>query len=58
LCDRLAEAFGPRLDVSFATNAALIAGMRVTVGSVIYDSSVHGRLTALEARFLPGMTHG
>jgi F-type H+-transporting ATPase subunit delta len=47
----LAETYGPGLNVSFAENAALIGGMRVTVGSDVYDGSVRGRLSTLEERF-------
>jgi F-type H+-transporting ATPase subunit delta len=47
----LAEAYGPGLNVSFAHKPALIGGIRVTVGSDVYDGSVQGRLTRLEGRF-------
>jgi F-type H+-transporting ATPase subunit delta len=47
----LAETYGPGLNVSFAHNAALIGGIRVTVGSDVYDGSVRGRLNTLERRF-------
>jgi F-type H+-transporting ATPase subunit delta len=49
--DRLEQAYGPALNLSFSQNPALIGGMRVTVGSDVYDGSVQGRLAALEARF-------
>jgi F-type H+-transporting ATPase subunit delta len=41
--------YGSRLDTSFAQNPALIGGIRITVGSDVYDDSVRGRLAALEA---------
>jgi F-type H+-transporting ATPase subunit delta len=46
----LARAYGPRLEASFETNPALIAGMRIKVGSDVYDGSVRARLATLEAR--------
>lgn len=47
---RLASAYGSGLDIAFAQDAALIAGMRITVGSDVYDGSVRARLAVLEAR--------
>ena len=35
---------------TFAENPALIGGMRIKVGSDVYDDSVRARLAALEAR--------
>jgi F0F1-type ATP synthase delta subunit len=35
----------------FTVEPALIGGMRVTIGSDVYDGSVRGRLEALAARF-------
>jgi F-type H+-transporting ATPase subunit delta len=46
----LASRYGPGLETSFEHNPALIGGMRVTVGSDVYDGSVRGRLAALQAR--------
>jgi F-type H+-transporting ATPase subunit delta len=46
----LARAYGPRLDVSFEENPALIGGVRIKVASDVYDGSVRTRLAALEAR--------
>ncbi|MFN3409417.1 MAG: F0F1 ATP synthase subunit delta [Limisphaerales bacterium] len=43
----LAARRGPGLDVRFAVNPGLIAGLKVRVGSDIYDGSVAGRLAAL-----------
>jgi F-type H+-transporting ATPase subunit delta len=45
---QLTERHGDDLEVTFAINPALIGGMRVKVGSHIYDGSVRGRLDALE----------
>jgi F-type H+-transporting ATPase subunit delta len=47
----LARAYGPGLTTSFAENRALIGGMRIRVGSDVYDGSVQGRLAALEQSF-------
>jgi F-type H+-transporting ATPase subunit delta len=45
----LAQMRGGGLNLSFAVTPSLIGGMRVRVGSDIYDGSVAGRLAALEA---------
>ena len=47
----LAETYGKGLTVSFADNPALIAGMRIKVGSDVYDGTVDGRLNAIEQTF-------
>jgi F-type H+-transporting ATPase subunit delta len=47
----LERVYGPKLSISFADNPALIGGMRVKVGSDVYDSSVKARLAALERAF-------
>ena len=47
----LARVYGPGLSTSFAENPALIGGMRIRVGSDVYDGSVQGRLAALEQSF-------
>lgn len=44
----LARVYGRRLETSFIANPALIGGMRIQVGSDVYDGSVRGRLAALE----------
>jgi F-type H+-transporting ATPase subunit delta len=46
----LARAYGPGLATSFEHKPELIGGMRVRVGSDVYDGSVKARLAALEAR--------
>ena len=43
--------YGPGVSTSFADHPALIGGMRVKVGSDVYDGSVRGALLALEERF-------
>ena len=47
----LLQIYGPDLSVSFATNPALIGGMRIAAGSDVYDGSIRARLAALEASF-------
>jgi F-type H+-transporting ATPase subunit delta len=47
----LAQTYGPRLKTSFIENPSLIGGMRVKVGSDVYDGSVRAGLVALERRF-------
>lgn len=47
----LQRLYGPKLSISFGPNPALIGGMRIKVGSDVYDSSVTTRLAALERRF-------
>ena len=46
----LARIYGPGVETSFDQNPALIGGMRIKVGSDVYDDSVRARLAALEAR--------
>ena len=47
----VARVYGPGVSTSFADNPALIGGMRVKVGSDVYDGSVRAALLALEERF-------
>lgn len=47
----LRKRFGSRLSVEFRTNPDLIAGIRVRVGSDVWDGSVRARLEALETQF-------
>jgi F-type H+-transporting ATPase subunit delta len=44
----LTQRYGPGLTTAFAQRPALIGGMRIQVGSDVYDGSVQGRLAALE----------
>lgn len=50
LSAELARRHGPGVRTTFALNPALVAGMRIKVGSEVYDGSVRARLAALEAR--------
>ena len=47
----LARLYGRGIVTSFTENPTLLGGVRITVGSDVYDGSIQGRLTALEARF-------
>jgi F-type H+-transporting ATPase subunit delta len=47
----LTQRYGQGLQFSFGTNPALIGGMRVQVGSDVFDGSVRARLTELEDNF-------
>ena len=48
---RLSQLHGAGLSFAFRVNPALVGGIRVRVGSDIYDGSVAGRLAALESSF-------
>jgi len=47
----LVRVYGAGLNISFAHNPALIGGMRIKVGSDVYDGSVQARLAALQESF-------
>ena len=47
----LARRYGPGLNVSFWVNPELIGGLRIKVGSDVYDGSVAARLAALDETF-------
>jgi F-type H+-transporting ATPase subunit delta len=47
----LGQRYGEGTAATFAEDPALIAGVRIRVGSDVYDGSVAGRLAELEARF-------
>jgi len=49
--NNLSRLYGPGLNLSFGQNPALIGGLRIQVGSDVYDGSVQGRLSALEGSF-------
>ncbi len=48
---RLKNIYGDGLDLSFAENPALIGGLRIQVGSDLYDGSVKMRLEKLQQSF-------
>jgi len=47
----LTRRYGPGLSISFAQNVGLIGGLRIKVGSDVYDGSVQARLNALSESF-------
>jgi len=47
----LRRIYGPGINASFAHNPELIGGMRIRVGSDVYDGTVRARLAALERGF-------
>jgi F-type H+-transporting ATPase subunit delta len=48
---QLTNLYGPQITTEFALNPALIGGMRIQVGSDVYDGSVRAGLAALERSF-------
>jgi F-type H+-transporting ATPase subunit delta len=47
----LQNVYGPRIRIVFAERPELIGGMRIKVGSDVYDGSVRAGLAALERNF-------
>jgi F-type H+-transporting ATPase subunit delta len=47
----LARTYGPGISASFVHNPELIGGIRIKVGSDVYDGSVRARLAELEKKF-------
>lgn len=47
----LAEKYGQDLTTEFKVLPELIGGLRVKIGSTVWDSSIRGRLNALETHF-------
>jgi F-type H+-transporting ATPase subunit delta len=47
----LARRYGPGLNFLFIQNPVLMGGLRIKVGSDVYDGSVQARLAALEESF-------
>jgi len=45
---RVKNLYGPGIDTQFAVNPALIGGMRIKVGSDVFDGSVQAQLELLE----------
>src|SRR5262249_42458703 len=44
----LRQRYGPRINIQFANLPSLIGGIRIKVGSDVYDGSVRSELAALE----------
>ena len=49
--ESLARRYGPGLTYQFGENPALIGGVRIRVGTDVYDGTVQGRLAELEKAF-------
>lgn len=47
----LTRVYGPGLNFTFAQNPALLGGLRIRVGSDVYDGSIQARLNALAESF-------
>jgi F-type H+-transporting ATPase subunit delta len=47
----LSRVYGPGLTVEFADDPRLLGGLRVQVGSDVYDGSIEGRLATLAEQF-------
>jgi F-type H+-transporting ATPase subunit delta len=48
---KLGKLYGQGLNISFAQNPALLGGLRIKVGSDVYDGSVQARLDGLVESF-------
>ena len=48
---KLSKLYGQGLNISFAQNPALLGGLRIKVGSDVYDGSVQARLEELVESF-------
>ena len=49
--EKLVQAYGPEISTSFESDPTLIGGMRIRVGSDVYDGSIKAGLSALENSF-------
>jgi len=49
--NKLSRLYGQGLNISFAQNPALLGGLRIKVGSDVYDGSVQARLESLVESF-------
>jgi F-type H+-transporting ATPase subunit delta len=47
----LTQTYGVGLNISFGQNPELVGGMRIKVGSDVYDGSIRARLEALQQSF-------
>lgn len=47
----LEQRYGPGLQFSFAQNPALLGGVRIRVGSDVYDGSIQARLSEVKKAF-------
>ena len=51
VADRIRKNYGAGVDILFSQNPALIGGLKIQVGSDLYDGSVKTRLEKLEESF-------
>ena len=51
VANRIKKNYGAGVDISFSQNPALLGGLRVKIGSDLYDGSVRTRLEQLEQSF-------
>jgi len=51
VANRIRKIYGPGADITFSQNPALIGGLRIQVGSDLYDGSVKTRLEKLAQSF-------
>ena len=51
VANQIRKNYGTGMDISFGQNPALIGGVRIQVGSTLYDGSVKTRLERLEQSF-------
>jgi len=51
LRESLARKYGPGLNITFTQSPSLLGGLRIRVGSDVFDGSVAGRLGALSESF-------
>src|SRR5215475_14509419 len=49
--NKLSNLYGQGLNISFSQNPALLGGLRIKVGSDVYDGSVQARLESLAESF-------
>ncbi len=51
IADKIKKTFGSHVSISFSQKAELLGGLRITVGSEVWDGSVQTRLKNLENSF-------
>jgi F-type H+-transporting ATPase subunit delta len=51
VANRIKKKYGAGADITFSRNPALLGGLRIQVGSDLYDGSVRARLEKLEQGF-------
>ncbi len=51
VADRIKKNYGAGVDISFSQNPTLLGGLRIKIGSDLYDGSIRTRLEQLEQSF-------